>query len=296
LSFGVAAAYVVPALLMQRTIHSSRWDIYLPVDSLLFSGQPMTFERFLDGNVACAATVLVAFSAISIACRQWRVMAPWAVLAVAIVVLVLPSGAVVWNVVPAVFDRIQFAWRGFVVLDMATCMLFALALDGGVWRRFVLGLIFLMIVAMSALFFVFQNRDGDAGFIHRSQRTEDQLIAVHAEPIEYLPACLNLAKTDLNELLSVLIVRRSLAEKLPNEVPVFYYSFIDIYVNGALTVKKCDARTGFIVVGPHVGRIDVVARTTTAELASYVISGLSILVLLLGILGPRAKRLMNGGS
>src|SRR4029077_14191123 len=115
---------------------ASRWDIYRPAESLLVGGHPTTFERFLGGNVVCAAIGLGAVSAISIASRQWPTVAPWVILAITVIVLVLPSGAIIWHAAPTVFDRVQFAWRGFALLDLAVCMVFAFALDRGVWRAF----------------------------------------------------------------------------------------------------------------------------------------------------------------
>src|SRR5438552_13603249 len=129
LSLGLAAAYIVPALLQQNLIHAANWNTYLPSRNLLFTRRNLAFELLLDAIAAGALTIGAICVASAIRQKRWQRFAPWAIFAAAALFLASPVSGWAWDALPRAFDKIQFAWRVLLPLDIASCMLLALALD-----------------------------------------------------------------------------------------------------------------------------------------------------------------------
>jgi len=285
LSLGVAAAYIVPALLLQNLIHAANWDTYLPARNLLFSRHNLAFELFLDAIAAVALTTGAIIVASAIRQNRWRSFAPWAIFSVAALFLESPVSAGVWHALPRAFDKIQFAWRVQILLDVATCMLLALAFDANRATRAVFVRIALFSLgALTALFLVYANRSGRDGFLRRTAAAEEKLIAARVEPLEYLPSCRPFQSGDLSDGTSALIVQDVIAKKPPNELAVFDYPFLDVRSNGKPLPTNCDPKTGFIVVGDHRGPWEIETRSLPAERIGNLLSLSSLTIVLLGMI------------
>jgi hypothetical protein len=285
LSLGVAAAYIVPALLLQNLIHAANWDTYLPAQNLLFARHNLAFELFLDAIAVVAFTNGAIIVTTAIQRNRWHSFAPWAIFAAAALILTLPVSADLWDLLPKAFNKIQFAWRALILLDVATCMLLALAFDLNSATRAVFGRIVLFTFsAVGALFLIYANRSGHDGFLRRTAEAENKLIIARVEPLEYLPSCRPFQRGDLSDGTSALIVQDVIAKRAPNELAVFHYPFLDLRSNGKPLPTQCDPKTGFIVVGDHRGPWVIETRWLPAERTGNLLSLASLIIVLLGLI------------
>ena len=293
LGLGLAAAYIVPAILLQGLIHASNWEIYRPTDNLLFNGRAGGFDYFLDFSAVETVTVATIFAVGSFATDRKR-QTPWTILAVVTFFLTSPAATYMWNAAPAVFDKIQFPWRVLSLLDIATCMLFALTLEAKIWRQAVVVRLMLYgLIAVTTLFAVYQSRDPAHGFARRSAEVEDYLITARVEPLEYIPSCLMLRKSEKLIRIADSIVKRSISQKVPDELGVFYYPFLAVYIDGKRAPTRCNPATGFIDIGPHHGNIDVVIHSTHEEQVGNDLTLTSLLIFLAGAISSSRTRLLR---
>ena len=285
LGLGIAAAYVVPALQLQSLIHAANWDTYLPSQDLLFTRRNGAFEHFLDMVFAGALAVGAIYVASETRLGRWQRVLPWALFAAAALFLVSPASAWVWNELPRVFGRIQFAWRVFVLLDIALSMLFALALDSNRATRAALAAITIFALAAAmALFLTRTNHSGSDTFYRRTADAEEILIAHRVEPWEYLPSCRPFQSTDRSDGTSASIVQKVIAEKVPDELAVFDYPFLDVLLNGKVLPTKCDPKTGFIVVGLNRNALEIKTHWLQPERIGFLVSLTSLIIVMLGLI------------
>jgi len=284
LGLGLAAAYIVPALGLQSLVHVDNWAKFRPANSLLFSGPTSALGILLDAIVANAMLVIAAFVIGMKVNGQWRQIVPWAAFAATVVFLVSPISIIVWNNLPAIFDRIQFAWRILLLLDISFCMLLAITLETRIWSSgIVVRVTVFGLVAVLALFLTFRSREGISGFFRLTPNQEENLIAAHAEPLEYLPSCRPIRTSDLSDGYSDGVTRNAFAEKTSDELAIFYYPFLAVRVNGKIVPTRCDSKTGFISIGRHAGVVEVEVRAGGAETIGKALSLSSVVILLLGM-------------
>ena len=285
LGFGLAAIYIAPALQLQHLIHAEHWGTYRPVDYLLFARTRYAFELFLDSVVLMMMVLGAIYARGFFANARWHRIAPWIVFSVGAAFVASPAAILLWDALPTIFDKIQFPWRALAMLDIAFCMLFALALDENFLSRTVLVRATLFgLAAITALFFVYQIRKDNYGSMGRWLVYEDKQIAQRVEALEYLPSCRPFQPDDLSDgVTSALIVQRVLKERPPTDLPIFQYPFIDVYSNGKLVPTTCDPKTGFIVVGRHAGPFEVRTHHLEEERAGYLFSLSSMAIVLLGL-------------
>lgn len=291
LGLGLAAAYIVPALLLQHLIHADHWSIYRPVNNLLFVRLRFAFELFLDASALIVAALIAIYIRGLFASTQWRRAAPWIGLAAAAFLLTSPLALFVWPLLPSIFDKVQFAWRSLALLDIAFCMLLAYTLEEGFWKPkivFRTGLIGL--VAIAALFLVYQGRKANFAPTGELLAYENVQIARHAETLEYLPSCRPFQDGDMSDGTSALIVERVIKERPPGELPVFHYPFLDVYSKGVAISTRCDRRTGFIVVGPHSDGLVIGTHLLEPERMGNIVEAASLAICLLGVIFSTRKR------
>jgi hypothetical protein len=285
LSLGLAACYIVPALLLQTLIHAANWDTYLPSRNLLFTRRTLAFELLLDAIAAGGFTIGAIYVAAAIRQKRWLRFAPWAIFAVVALFLVSPFAAWVWDGLPRAFDKIQFAWRVLLLLDIAICMLLALVLDSDRATRAIFVRITLFaLIGVTALFLTYAGREGKDGFRRRTAAAEENLIAARVEPLEYLPSCRPFQSTDLSDGTSALIVQNVIAEKRPDELAVFHYPFLAVRVNARPLSTTCDPKTGLIVIGRNLGAVEITTHWLEPERVGNVISLVSLLIFLIGLI------------
>jgi hypothetical protein len=282
LGLGLAAAYVVPAMSLQGLIHADRWNTYLPADNLLFARLRFAFELFLDAGAIITATLVMLYGKGLVSSAMRRCAILWIAFAVGALFVTSPLAFVLWKVLPPLFDKIQFAWRALALLDIAFCMLLALALEANIWRRkIVLRVALFGLAAVVALFLVYQGKKGNYAPTGKLLAYENVQIARHAETLEYLPSCRPFQSGDMSEGTSALIVDRVLWERPPDELPVFYYPFLDVKFKGLALATRCDPKTGFIVVGRKTGPFAIETHRMAPERLGTLISVTSLSILLL---------------
>jgi len=282
--FGLAAVYVIPAVLLQNLIHAEFWTSVRLADSLLFTAKPSAFELFLDAIVVGELLIVAAVLFGSMSRVRWRSIAPWTSCAAAVLFLISPAAAGWWNLLPAPFEKVQYAWRTLMLLDLAVCILFALALDAKLFGGTVfIQLMTLTLGVLTALFIFYRESDEGNGLVPRSADREERLIARRVEPLEYLPSCGPFRISERSNGKSGLIVHDWIGGNSSDELAVFYYPFLEVKMAGKQVPTKCDPTTGFTVVGPHDGPVDVQIRPFKLEFISMVLSGLSLALLLLNV-------------
>ena len=291
LGLGLSASYVVPALLLQHLIHADHWSIYRPGDNLLFVRLGFAFELFLDASALIVAALLAIYLWGLFASAQWRRAAPWIGAAAAAFLLTSPVAYFVWPLLPSIFDKVQFAWRSLALLDIAFCMLLAYTLEEGFWKsKIVFRTALFGVVAIVSLFIVYQGRKGSLPLKGPLLVYEDIEIARHAETLEYLPSCRPFQRGDLSDGSAALIAEHVIKEKPRDEVPVFYYPFIDVRWKGTPLPIACDPKTGFIVVGRHAGDSVIGTHQLAPERWGNWIEAASLGIWLLGVLFVTRKR------
>ena len=129
---------------------------------------------------------------------------------------------------------------------------------------------------------MFWSRTGNDSFLRRSIAFEEYLISAHVEPLEYLPSCLRLRSSD-RSINSVLIVKRSKDAITSDEVPVFYYPFLEAHISGTSVPTTCDPKTGFMVVGPHHDAVGIEKHSLAVERIGSILSISSVVIFLLGL-------------
>jgi hypothetical protein len=284
LSVALAASYVVPAISYQYMIHADHWSAYRPSQNPLFSHLQIGIDLLLDAIVANSALVIAIYAMILLASGQLLKMIPWLLIATTVIFFVSPLAAGLWDSLPALFDKVQFSWRSLILLDVALCMLFALSLDGRIVSfHAVLGLMLLNVIAASIVFLVLGARGGPAGLMRRSEPYEDFLIQARFQPIEYLPSCLTIQGNEWSAGGPERILARSMKEMTQSQLAVFYYPFLDARSGGNSVFAYCDAKTGFMSVGPHKGPVTVKPRLLPLELASDATSLCSAVIWLIGL-------------
>ena len=116
------------------------------------------------------------------------------------------------------------------------------------------------------------------------------MILRRVEPLEYLPSCGPITTSERSNGKSGLIVHGWLGKPTSDELAVFYFPFLDVTVNGRRVRTTCDSSTGFTVVGPHSGNVDVKIQTPREELIGDALSLSSLLFLLLNFIVLKFRR------
>jgi hypothetical protein len=288
LSSGLAAAYIVPAVVLQDMIHAEYWGLYTPERNFLFSSDKAGPVRaFLEMVlIGAALTTATAFSLLMFGGKA-KPTVPWIAMAVAVLFIVTPMSSWLWSLSPAL-DRIQFPWRAISILELATCMIFALVLDARPWGwRIAAGLVVVLLIAFTSVFTIGRGVTGPvlAFLSPRPTADENAWIAERADAIEYLPACRPFTGDDeVYGASSALIVERVLSQAEGNSLAVFYYPFLTVVVAGHDLQIRCDPMTGLVSTEDKVTLpFDVSTRNLPAEVAGYGISALSLVGLMLGL-------------
>ncbi len=284
LAGGLAAAYLLPALFLQGMIRPEYWGVNLPRDYFLLDGNTQPFMRFLDTYVvAMGAVVGVASVAIPLATRDRQTL-PWAAMALVVLFLTSALSWWVWAISPAL-DLIQFPWRTLTFFEVAACMLLALALDAGLPRAGMLMRLMLVVaVLVTGKCMLGRGVAGaDPILMFRTPAVEDERIAAGADAAEYLPYCRTPQSSDVVvEGTSQKIVEASLPKAGPGVLPVFYYPFLTVRVDGNEVDIACDPSTGFIKAELPLGANPKVEATAlNVERIGYAIT-LASLALLAG--------------
>jgi len=299
LAGGLAAAYLVPALLLQDMVQPDIWSSYRPVQFFLFGDNDRGFNKFLE--IAFVLTgAATALAAVSMAVQgRWAQVAPWVIACVVVAFLVTPLSAPVWLLSPHL-DRVQFPWRLLTVFDVAACMILALVLDARTrWTPIVVGAMVASVVLVTTQFLVAQGVfGGGPAALSRSPEREDARIAARAEAVEYLPSCRPITAADtIVDATSEAMVERALAERGGGVLPVFYFPFLTVLADGVEVPAECDPATGFIRADiPDGATVEIRKSMLPAERAGYAISALSLAVLAIGLLWRRRGLALAAGK
>lgn len=292
LAAGLAAAYVVPALLLQGMMQPDFWGSYRPESFFLFGGNDRAFNKFLELAIISTGAVLILAAATMTAEGHARRVAPWVVVAACVAFLVTPLSAPVWNL-SSVLDRVQFPWRALIVFDVAACMILAVVFDAGTrWTRIVVAFMVAALLFMSGLTMAGRGVFGEElASLSRPADREEARIAARADAAEYLPSCRPVVAGDqILDGTSQQIVERALAERGTGVLPVLYYPFLTVMADGVEIPAECDPATGFIRADvPEGAVVEILKSTLPAERWGYAISGFSLVVLAGGLLWRRRR-------
>jgi hypothetical protein len=163
-------------------------------------------------------------------------------------------------------------------------MLLALTIEQSIWnRKIVFRMIFFGLVSATGLFLVFEARRGYHPHYGPLLAYENIEIARHAETLEYLPSCRPFQRGDKSDGTAALIAEHVIREKPSDEIPVFYYPFLEIRWNGKPLPTKCDPKTGFIVVGKYRGStLGIETKPLQPERIGNAVSLASLMIVLFG--------------
>ncbi len=285
LAGGLAAAYIVPAIMLQAMIRAEYWGVNLPRNYFLFDGNPQPFMKFLDAYVITMGSVVAVAAIMLPRAIQDRRALPWSVIVFVVLFLLTRLSWWIWSQSP-VLDLVQFPWRTLTFFELAACMLLALALDSKLPRaKLLLWLMVVVIIVMAAKSVIGRGALGqDPVLVFRSPAVEDAMLAAGADAAEYVPSCRIPAPSDVTpDGSSHRIVETALAKAADGVLPVFYYPFLRVLVNGEPVPVACDPPTGFIKVDiPAGARVTVEKASLPVERMAYAISLASLLILLAG--------------
>jgi len=284
LAGGLAAAYVLPAMLLQDMVQADNWGMHQPEENLLFA-VPGDFARFLVLAFGGVCVVILSAAAAMIAARRGRTIAPWIVAAVVLAFLMTPLSGWLWQSLP-MLERIQFPWRALVLFELCACMLLAFVLDARPpGTRIVVLMVGMCVIAAFTAFLFGRGVLGSNALLSRPIGDENAMIEIAADAPEYLPACGPPA--DPAELATWRwdrIVERALAERGPGVLPVFYYPFLSVTADGVPVAIACDPATGLIAADiPAGARVEIAKKSLPVERLGYAISAASLILLLAGM-------------
>ncbi len=290
LSAGLASVYIVPALSLQDMIHSDYWGTYRPGENLLFSSSMESVRKHLSSIVMVVAPVATLATWASMKTGRWRAAAPWMIAALAALFLVTPVSAWLWNLFP-MMDKIQFPWRVLTVLDVAICMIIAIATETRL--RIWIAPVATVAVLIATLPIVL----GKALYQAPDAKKEDWLIEARAGTPEYLPACHPRWNPDsIFRGSSIPVINEDLRQAgadVSGLPPVYYFPFLRVIVDGEPIKVTCDRQTGFIATDEPLDARDIQIRPvmTTPERIGLFMTIVSALLLLAGlVLVSRGQR------
>lgn len=285
LAGGLAAAYVVPAMLLQDMVQADNWGVHRPEKNLLFAagGAFATFLAFVFGG---ACVVVASAAASMIAAHRGRSIAFWIIASVVLAFLMTPLSGWLWQSSP-VLERIQFPWRALVLFELCACMLLAFVLDARPpGTHIVVQLLGVCAIVTFTLFLVGRGVLGSETALVKPMSVENDMIAIAADAPEYLPSCGPPA--DIVELTTgkwYRIVDRALAQRGPGVLPVFYYPFLSVTADGVPVPIACDPATGLIAADVPAGaKVEIAKKSLPIERLAYGISLVSLAVLITGVL------------
>jgi hypothetical protein len=293
LSFGLAAAYVLPAMTLQRLIHSEMWSVVRPQDNFLLGSHTSALATFLTPIVLGLAIVSLSCVTIAMWAGEARVW-PWVMILLGTLFVMTPVSAWAWQALPLV-ERIQFPTRALSLFELAVCMTVALALEtrgfGWALPLGAVGIGVTLAVAMIAT-------GPDSVFAARTLTELDEFVAARADAMEYLPACRPYRAADeLGGISSIRVTEKSLHEAKGRKdvIPVFYYPFLTLTVDSEERPTGCDPETGFLTAEiPPGAHVRVAKSTLPVERMGQLCSLASLAFLLFGLVWPTRAR--SGGQ
>lgn len=278
LAAALAAPYVAPALTLQNMIDRNFWSVFVPSEHFLFSGDGDSFKGFIEYCFAAITVVVVLLLYQAAKAGQWSRMAPWAVMAALVVFLVTPVSSFFWNAFP-ILDRVQFPWRALSIFELSAAMVLAVAIDAG--RAGPAVRMFGAAVAVLTAFFIFA-RTIAADIPPVDPHVEKQYITERADAPEYLPSCRPAAKLEgmASEATSLRRVTEALAVSSPRLLPVFYYPFLEVFVDGTSVATSCDPATGRIRVETIAASYEVRRKPLAIEYwgGAIALGGLAVVI------------------
>jgi hypothetical protein len=287
LSGGLAAAYVMPALSLQGMIHSEIWSAFRPSDNFLFANHTNAFVTKME-LITLILVPLYLYCSVKILKNHSQKIGVWISFMVATIFVMTPTSAWLWEMSP-LFERIQFPWRALVIFELAGCMIFAMALNTR--DRGSSMLVFWFAGAGITMAMWFGMISGTLPLGSRTEAEMDALVAARADAAEYLPACRHLTGADeFNGLSSIRIVEKDLRNIGRGQLPVFYFPFLEVTVDGLRQEISCDLKSGFITADLTAGSaVEITKSVQPVERIGNLISLASALFLALGLIWCRAR-------
>ncbi|MFO1123184.1 MAG: hypothetical protein U1F47_12805 [Hyphomicrobiales bacterium] len=284
-----SAVYVLPALALQPAINPQFWSIYLPGDNPVGHGRQV-FDVLLLVSTLLPAALL--FSAAWLA-RGDRDLWPWLLLGIAVLFLVSPFASPLWPLLGPL-QIVQFPWRSLFVLDLFALIVLALALRrnrpkaGELPKLLFIGIA--LLVAMTAM--ARHSAGPERGSsLRTSEREEMQRLAVKADAVEYLPACIPLPARYLGGVLSTGLLLEDYRTRTfaPDRLRVFHYPFLEVTAGDKVLATSCDPASGLIVADVPSGMTATVRRRPAPieTVATSITAAAFLALVVLGFFGWR---------